>query len=132
MSIPVPWFDVMVKQLPYAHSIPGHSRPMERPHLTWMDAVMHYMGSRGHTLQIDLPRDWANLHCTGTCGGGWSAGAELRAVFFCPFCCFAAGGLDCGFCVFVIGWRHALWSERVASGRVAPAGWGVGWAWGAV
>ena len=29
--------DVMVKQLLFAHSIPGHPRPLGRPHLTWMD-----------------------------------------------------------------------------------------------
>ena len=51
----------MVKQLFFAHSIPGHSRPMGRPHLTWMDTAMHDMGCLGHTLQVDLPRDWANL-----------------------------------------------------------------------
>ena len=45
----------------FAHSIPGHHRPMGRPHLTWMDTAMHDMGSLGCTLQIDLPRDWANL-----------------------------------------------------------------------
>ena len=49
---------VMVKQLLFAHSIPGHSRPMGHPHLMWMDTAMHDMGSLGHTL---LPRDWANL-----------------------------------------------------------------------
>ena len=53
--------DVMVKQLLFAHSIPGHPRPMGRPHLMWMDTAMHDMGSLGHMLQIDLPRDWANL-----------------------------------------------------------------------
>ena len=53
--------DVMVKQLLFAHSIPGHSRPMGRPLLTWMDTSMHDMGSLGHKLQIDLSRDWANL-----------------------------------------------------------------------
>ena len=53
--------DVMVKQLLFAHSIPGHPRPMGCPHLMWMDTDMHDMGSLGHTLQIDLPRDWANL-----------------------------------------------------------------------
>ena len=55
---------VMVKQLLFAHSIPGHPRPMGRPHLTWMATMattMHDMGSLGHTLQIDLSRDWANL-----------------------------------------------------------------------
>ena len=53
--------DVMVKQLFFAHSIPGHPRPMGHPQLTWMDTTMHDMGSLGRTLQIDLPRDWANL-----------------------------------------------------------------------
>ena len=53
--------DVMVKQLFFAHSIPGHPRPIGRPHLTWMDTAMHDMGSLGRTLQIDLPRDWASL-----------------------------------------------------------------------
>ena len=43
-----------------AHSIPGHSRPMGHPHLTWMDTTMHDKGSLGRTLHIDLPRDWAN------------------------------------------------------------------------
>ena len=31
--------DVMVKQLFFAHSIPGHPRPMGRPHLTWTDTA---------------------------------------------------------------------------------------------
>ena len=31
----------MVKQLLFAHSIPGHPRPLGRPHLTWMDTAMH-------------------------------------------------------------------------------------------
>jgi len=53
--------DVMVKQLLFAHSIPGHPRPLGRPHLTWMDTAMHDMGSLGRMLQIDLPRDWASL-----------------------------------------------------------------------
>ena len=55
--------DVMVKQLLFAHSIPGHSRPMGHPHLTWMDTAMHDMGRHplGRTLHIDLPRDWSNL-----------------------------------------------------------------------
>ena len=52
--------DVMVKQLLFEHSIPGHPRPMGRPHV--MDTAMHDMGSLGRTLpMIDLPRDWANL-----------------------------------------------------------------------
>ena len=53
--------DVMVKQLLFAHSISCHPRPMGRPYLMWMDTVMHDMGSLGHMLQIDLPRDQANL-----------------------------------------------------------------------
>ena len=53
--------DVMVKQMLFAHSNPGHPRPMGRPRLSWMDTAMHDMGSLGRTLQIDLPRDWANL-----------------------------------------------------------------------
>ena len=53
--------DVMVKQLLFAHSIPGHPRPLGRPHLTWMDTAMHDMGSLGRMLQIDLTRDWASL-----------------------------------------------------------------------
>ena len=53
--------DVMVKQLFFAHSTPGHPRPMGHPHLTWMDTAMHDMGSLGRTLQINLPRDSANL-----------------------------------------------------------------------
>ena len=52
---------VMVKHLLFAHSIPGLSRPMGRPHFTWMDTAMHDMGSAGHTLQIDLPLAWTNL-----------------------------------------------------------------------
>ena len=72
----------MVKQLLFAHSIPGHPRPMGRPHLTWMDTAMHDMGSLGHMLQIDLPRDWANLALyrdvwRGVVGYLWTAG--LRA-----------------------------------------------------
>ena len=53
--------DVMVKQLLLAHSIPGQSRPVRRPHPTWMDTAIHGMGSLGHMLQVGLPRDWANL-----------------------------------------------------------------------
>ena len=34
---------------------------MGRPHLMWMATAMHVLGSLGHTLQADLPRDWANL-----------------------------------------------------------------------
>ena len=45
----------VLKQLLFAHSIPGHPRPLGRPHLTWMDTAMHDMGSLGRMLQIDLP-----------------------------------------------------------------------------
>ena len=41
------------------------------------------------------------------CGGGWSAAAELRAVFSFissfPFLAFAVGGPGFEFCVFVTG-----------------------------
>ena len=45
------------------------------------------MDSLGRTLQIDLPRDWASLalHRDVWRGGGWSAGAEFRAVFYFIF-----------------------------------------------
>ena len=43
----------MVKQLHFAHSIPGHARPMGNPNLTWMDTAMHDTGGLGHTLQAD-------------------------------------------------------------------------------
>ena len=50
------------------------------------------------------------------CGGGWSAGAEFRAVFyfissFPLLLVFVVGGLGFEFRVFVAGWRHALGSE---------------------
>ena len=41
---------------------------MGRPHFTWMDTTM---GSLGHTLQIDLPRDWANLALYRDVWRGW-------------------------------------------------------------
>ena len=70
----------MVKQLLFAHSIPGHPRPLGRPHLTWMDTTMHDMGSLGRMLQIDLPRDWANLVLYRDVWRGvvsrWSAGGQ--------------------------------------------------------
>ena len=58
------------------------------------------------------------IFCTGTCGGGWSAGAEFQAVFyfilfssFPLLLAFVVGGLGFKFFVFVAGWRHALRSE---------------------
>ena len=47
----------MVKQLLFARATLG---PWGAP-ITWMDIAMHDMGCLGHTLQIDLPRDWVNL-----------------------------------------------------------------------
>ena len=44
-------------QLLCAHSILG---PWGAP-LTWMDTAVHDMGSLGHTLQMDVPRDWVYL-----------------------------------------------------------------------
>ena len=49
----------MVKQLLYNCALPGNSRPIGHPHLTWMDTTRHDMGRLGHTLQIDVPREWA-------------------------------------------------------------------------
>ena len=53
----------MVKQLPFAHSIPGHRKHIMAvgSHTMWMDIAMHDTGSLGHTLQIILPRYWENL-----------------------------------------------------------------------
>ena len=93
----------------FAHSIPGHPRPMGRPHLTWMDTAMHDMGSLGRTLQIDLPRDWANLALQG--GGQPVLSFEQCLILFSSFpllLAFVVGGLGFEFCVFVPGWRHAL------------------------
>ena len=63
-----------------------------------MDTAMHDMGSLGLTLQVDLPPGRI-LPCTGMCGGGWTAGAELRAVFYFkfsfPFCVCGWGSFAC-------------------------------------
>ena len=45
---------------------------------------------------------------------GWSAGAELQAVFYFIssfYSALAVGGLGFEFCLFVAAWRPALWSE---------------------
>ena len=41
----------------------GDGRFVSHEHVTWMDtaSAKHDMGCLGHTVQIDLPRDWANL-----------------------------------------------------------------------
>ena len=74
-----------------------------------MDTAMHDMGSLGRMLQIDLPRDWANLALYRDVWRGWSAGAEFRAVFYLfilVFLCVRCWGPRFEFCVFVAGWRH--------------------------
>ena len=43
--------DAMVKQLLFAHSIPGHSRPIGCPHLTWMDTTMQHGLPRPHSAE---------------------------------------------------------------------------------
>ena len=106
----------MVKKLLFAHSIPGHPRPMGRPHLTWMDTAMHDMGSLGRTLQIDLSRDWANLalHWDVWRGGQPVLSFEQCFILFSSFpllLAFVVGVLGFEFCVLVAGWRHALRSE---------------------
>ena len=35
-----------------------------------MGATMHVLGSQGHTLQVDLPREWAKLPEPGCVEGG--------------------------------------------------------------
>ena len=77
----------MVKQLLLAHSIPGHPRPMGRPHLTWMDTAMHDMGSLGRTLQIDLPREPSTV--PGRVEGGGQPVLSFEQCFFLlVFLCF--------------------------------------------
>ena len=46
---------------PVPDQVPDTRSTNVQMHLTWMDTTMHGMGSLGHTLQIDLPRVWANL-----------------------------------------------------------------------
>ena len=87
---------------------------MGHPHLKWMDTAMHNMGSLGHTLQIDLPRDWANLALYRDVEGGGQPVLSFEQCFllfssFPLLLAFVVGGFE--FCVFVAGWRHALWSE---------------------
>ena len=74
--------------------------------------------SLGHMLQIDLPSTRLG-EPSPVPGGGWSAGAELRALFYFleVFLSFLhlmlqpVGGLGFAFCVFVTVWRHALRSR---------------------
>ena len=106
--------DVVVKQLLFVHSIPGHPRPLGRPHLTWMDTAMHDMGSLGRTLQIDLPQDWALYRDVMEGGGQPGLSFEQCFILSCSFpvlFVFVVGGLGFELCVFVAGWRHALRSE---------------------
>ena len=87
---------------------------MGRPHLTWMDTAMYDMGSLGRTLQIDLPRDWANLALYRDMWRGVVSRFEQCFILFSSFPLLLAsvvGGLGFEFCVFVAGWRHALRSE---------------------
>ena len=64
------------------------------------------------SLQIDLPRDWANLALYQDV---WRGVAEFQAVMYFilsfPFLLAFEVGLGFDFCVFVAGWRHALRSE---------------------
>ena len=78
------------------------------------------MGSLGHTLQTDLPRDWANLAVDRDVwraeGGGQPALRCLCGIFVAGFCYsallyeFAVGGLSFDF-KSVVHWRRALQSE---------------------
>ena len=87
---------------------------------------MHDMGSLGRTLQIDLPRDWANLalHRDVWRGGQPVLSFEQCFILFSSFpllLAFDVGGLGFEFCVFVAVWRHALrseWPFIIIKGRV--------------
>ena len=65
-----------------------------------MDTAMHDVGSRGHTLQMDLPRDWADLALNQDVWRGVvqlsQPDAELSFVFLGGggpfFSAFAVGG----------------------------------------
>ena len=86
---------------------------MWHPHLTWMDTAMHDMGSTGHTLQIGLPRDWANLALDWDVWRGVVSrccGAS-SVEFYIQVFAVAVGGLGLEFCMFVIGLRLAFRSE---------------------
>ena len=48
-------------------------------------SLINYWLTLGRTLQIDLPRDWANLALYRDVWRGWSAGAEFRALFYFIF-----------------------------------------------
>ena len=76
----------MVKQLLFAHSIPGHRRPMGRPHLTWMDTAVHDMGCLGHTLQADRPQASYGPGCVE--GGGQLVLSFEQCFIFLVFLCF--------------------------------------------
>ena len=83
--------DVMVKQLLFAHSIPGHPRPMGRPHLT-----MTWAAADRPPTRVGEPST-----VPGCVERGWSAG---RALFYFissfPYLfAFDDGGLGFEFCV---------------------------------
>ena len=74
---------------------------------------MHDMGSLGHTLQKDLQQNWANLALYRDKWRGWfrlQAALQLQ-VFALNHFAYAVGGHGFVFHVFVVGWRHAFWSE---------------------
>ena len=64
-------------------------------YLVWAFAAVSYFGCAGTevaTLLLTLGQCFFSVlehliiyYCTGTCGGGWSAGAEFRAVFYFIF-----------------------------------------------
>ena len=59
-----------------------------------MHDAWHGMGSLGHMLQIELPRDWANLALGRDMWRAGSAGAEVQVewIFFCfSFLCMLSG-----------------------------------------
>ena len=57
----------------YEDSIPGHPRPVGRPHYTWMDGPMQDLspGYCGTSTETSRSRSWCR---TAICGGGVPAG----------------------------------------------------------
>ena len=84
---------------------------MGRPHLTWMNTAMHDVG-RPHAADRPSKRlgEPSTVPCTMMCGGGWSAVAELRAVFFLLFQVFPEVSLS--FCVSCRGPRFRVLCVR--------------------
>ena len=105
--------DVMVKQLLFAHSIPGHPRPIGRP---GHRPGHRHAQPRPHTADRPPTRLGEPSTAPGRVEGGGQPvlSFEQCCILFSSFpllLAFVVGGLGFEFCVFVAGWRHALRSE---------------------